>query len=143
MKNGIAIMLLVLAACPAPVRSGVERAGADSARQALEGFLGAARAQDGQRMAALWGDAEGPASDKYDKEQVEQRVMIMQRCFRHDDHRILNESPGAAGARVFFVELTKSQVARQTNFTTVQGPDGRWYVQTGDITPLQDLCRMP
>jgi hypothetical protein len=61
--------------------------------------------------------------------------------FAHDRFRILGDNPGQGGRRVFRVELTRGTIVRVTNFTAIEGPSERWYVESADIEPVKDLCR--
>ncbi|HEU4564399.1 MAG TPA: hypothetical protein VFS05_07120 [Gemmatimonadaceae bacterium] len=117
--------------------------GASSARAAVETFLASVRAQDVQATSAIWGTKSGPArdSDKMNRTQLEQRVLIMQCFLKHDRFRIVNDVPAAEGKRTVRVELTNAGRTRQTNFTTVEGPKSRWYVESADLEPVKEFCR--
>jgi hypothetical protein len=39
------------------------------------------------------------------------------------------------------VELRQGQFTRETRFTSIQGPGGRWFVESFDINAVRDLCR--
>lgn len=118
-------------------------AGAANPRAAVEEFLAAIRAEDIQTLTIKWGYAKGPARDGEKREQLEKSALIMQCYLDHESYRILNDSPGVPGKRVFRVELTNGPISRQTNFTTVEGPGSRWYVESADLEPVSDICRNP
>jgi hypothetical protein len=62
-------------------------------------------------------------------------------CYlRHDDYRILGELPGNAGKRIVTVRLTRGRVSRELGFDTVKGPSDRWYVESADLSKVQDMC---
>lgn len=126
----------------APAARGNQTGGA-TPREVVEAFLAAVRKQDVQATAALWGTADGPAlgSDKMTRTQMEQRVLIMQCFLAHDASRVLNDLPSTEGKRLIRVELTNAGRARQTNFTVVQGPRSRWYVESADLDPVKEFCR--
>ena len=134
------VVALALAACrnPAP---GTSLTGAPAPRLAVEQFLGAVRAQDLQAMSVVWGTKDGPARDQIERTELEKREIIMQGCFDHDRFRILDESPGPSGTRIFRVEITKGDVTRTPRFTTVRGPSERWYVEDAEIAAVRDICR--
>ena len=44
------------------------------------------------------------------------------------------------GRRVLRVKLSKGALAKETNFTTVQGPADRWYVEEVDLSSTAALC---
>ena len=123
---------------PAPVAAAPVAVGP---RPALDAFLAAIRAQDLQALANAWGDKNGPVRDTklFSREEMEQRELYLMRCFKHDRARVLGESPAADNERSFQVELVRGTVTRVTDFVTTKGPD-RWYVRTGALAPVQDLC---
>lgn len=139
MKRSILAFVAVLAACGP--QTGGPLTGAPAPRTAVEQFLAAVRAQDLQAMSIIWGTDKGPTRDQIERRELEKRELIMQCMFAHDRFRILDETGGAAGRRVFRVELTRGRIVRVTNFTTIQGPSERWYVESADIEPVKDLCR--
>lgn len=110
-------------------------------RPAVEAFLAAIRAQDLQALSLAWGDKDGPIRDskKLSREEVEQREIILSRCFKHDSFRILGEAPVPGNERVFQVELVRGTLTRVTDFFTARGPD-RWYVREAKLEPVKDLC---
>ena len=136
----IALLALTTIACPASTPSGGNENGAPSPRAAVDEFLGAVRAGDLDRISSVWGDQRGAARNIHDREQLEQRTFIMQQCLLHDAFRVVGETPGVAGRRVFDVELTKGDMLRRTTFTTIEGPQQRWYVQEVDLQRTMDLC---
>lgn len=123
---------------PSPVNA---PAAASGPRPALEAFLSAIRAQDLQALAVAWGDKAGPVRDTkvFTREEMEQRELILIRCFKHDRARVLGESPAAGGERKFEVELARGTVTRVADFFTVAGPD-RWYVRSANMDAVKDLC---
>lgn len=141
----LVLVLLGLAACSSAAQrptgsSGDQIVGAGSPRQAVEVFLGAAKAQDLRAMARIWGSRKGPARDVVDHSQLEKRELIMQCYVTHDTFNILSDAPGQNGSRVLAVALTRGQLTRQTVFTAVQGPSDRWYILDLQLEPLKDLC---
>ena len=147
MRTLLLIGLLFAGACttrtievpaPAPVSAAPIAAGP---RPALDAFLSAIRAQDLQALAIAWGDKNGPVRDTkvFSREEMEQRELILIRCFKHDRFRVLNESPAADGERVFQVELVRGTVTRVTDFFTAKAPD-RWYVRSANMEQVKDLC---
>ena len=142
MKRLIALLVLAAAAGAAACRHGPSAplTGAPAPRVAVETFLNAVRAQDLQAMSVAWGTKDGPARDRISRDQLEKRELIMMCYLKHDRYRLLGESPREEGRRVIRVELTRGTLTRSTNFVTVQGPSDRWYVETADLAPLQELC---
>ncbi|MFL5575039.1 MAG: hypothetical protein ACJ79S_03595 [Gemmatimonadaceae bacterium] len=141
------VALLLLGACrsagtPTPGTTGGKSAtGASSARAAVDGFLGAVRAQDLQAMSGFWGRKQGPARDAIPRDELEKRELIMQCYLTHDRYRVVNEMSGEAGRRVIRVALSRGEVTRETNFTTIEGPAQRWYVEEVDLGATADLAK--
>ena len=144
-RLAVTLLLAVLAAGCRPTPEAGPLPGAPAPRLAVENFLAAVRAQDLQAMSAIWGTREGPITENKSltRDAVERRELIMMCFLGHDRYRLGGETPGEGGRRVFAVELTRGTISRSSNFFTVQGPSSRWYVESVDITPLQDLCRNP
>ena len=140
--------LLLMFACkshtteePAPAPVPARAAAAAGPRPALDAFLAAVRSQDLQALSGAWGNKDGPVRDSkvFSREEMEQRELVLVRCFKHDKFRVLGEAPGADGERVFQVELTRGTLARVTDFYTARGHD-RWYVRNANMEPVKDLC---
>lgn len=139
MTRSIITFVLILAACGP--KTGGPLTGAPAPRTAVEQFLAAVRAQDLQAMSVVWGSHKGPARDLIERKELEKRELVMQCMLTHDRFRIVSEAPGTEGKRVFRVELRRGSIMRATNFTSVQGPSDRWYVESADLEPVKDLCR--
>ena len=133
------LMLPVLAACPRASQRG-PMVGAPDARAALAGFLNGVRAQDLQVISQYWGNAQGPARDRFDRAELEKRELTMACYLAHDRVRILDDSPRAGEHRNFTVELSYGTTTRTTEIVTVKGPSGRWFVEDADIRKTQALC---
>jgi hypothetical protein len=134
------VILLVLGACRSRP-AGDPLTGAPAPRLAVEQFLAAIKAQDLQAMSVIWGTDKGPARDQVERTELEKREIIMAGCFDHDKFRIVDESPGEGGRRVFRVEITKGTITRVPRFYAVQGPSDRWYVEDAEIAAVRDICR--
>ena len=141
-KLVVAVLLVMGSACKsAPVAQGGPTTGASSPKAAVDGFLGAVKAQDLQAMSNVWGNKKGPARAAIERSELEKRELIMQCYLGHDSYNVLNDSPGEGGRRLFRVSLTKGRLTRETKFTTIEGPSGRWYVEDVDLAPTSDLCK--
>ena len=147
MKRTILLLSLAVAACRSGSTASPGSAaspnlpGAAAPRQAVERFLGAAKAQDLQELSIAWGTSKGPARDQFERAELEKRLIVMQGCYDTDKHRILDEQPGDNGKRVLRVELTKGAVTKTPRFTTVKGPSDRWYVEDADFGAVTALCK--
>ena len=142
-----ALVLLLLA--PAACRSSAGRytgpkasasTGAPAPRAAVDGFLAAVKSQDLQAMSGFWGSERGPAREALARDVLEKRELVMQCYLTHDRYSILNEMAGDKGRRVIRVALSKGPVTKETNFTAVQGPADRWYVEEVDLSATAELC---
>jgi hypothetical protein len=138
-------VLFLLAACSSATRAGNngQLTGAASSQLAVDVFLKAANATDLQAMSTVWGTKDGPARETMDRTQLEKRLSILACYFGHDSARILGEMPGLRGHREVRVELKKGNLTRQTTFSTIGGPGGRWYVENEDIAAVRDFCGNP
>ena len=130
-------LVALTSACRTAMPGGVP-AGAPAPMDAVQRFVGAARAQDTRSMMALWGTTKGIAGTGED---AEKRMIIFQCFLGHDAARVLSDAPSLGAGRNVSVELRQGQLTRQTKFTAVQGPGGRWFVESFDINAVSDLCR--
>lgn len=136
------VVLLVLAAChrqPAG-RPASATSGAASAREAVERFLGTAKAMDYDGLGDVWGTAQGPARSTMDRARLERSAFVMMKCLRHDRYQILSETPTAAGERIFSVQLALRETTASTDFIAVPGPRARWYLREFRMEDLRMIC---
>jgi hypothetical protein len=148
----LSIALILVAAChsaapqrtttvrPAGAPVGTVSGGATSPRAAVAGFLTAARNEDLQAMALVWGTPAGPARNNIPREELEKRELIMMCFLRHDRYQLVSDAESTAGQRRIEVELEQGMLIRRTALTVVPAPDGRWYVQSFDIEAVRDFC---
>jgi hypothetical protein len=148
----LSIALILVAAChsatsqsttsvrPAGAPFGTALGGATSARAAVAGFLGAARNEDLQAMALVWGTAAGPARNTIPREELEKRELVMMCFLRHDRYQLVADAESTAGQRRVEAELEQGMLVRTTSFIVVPAPDGHWYVQSFDMEALRDFC---
>ena len=140
------IGLLLLAACKTTTTvvtpSGPTPATAPSgARPALDEFLAAIRAKDLQALGGAWGDNTGAIRDnkRISRDELEKRELLLMCYFNHDSYKVEDDIAVAGGERRMTVALTRGTLTRKTDFFLVSGPT-RWYVRTGGIEPVRDLC---
>ena len=118
--------------------------GADSPQAAVTQFFAAVKAGDLQAMGSIWGNAQGPALRQFDRAELEKRELLMICHLNHDAARILEQvRAGEPQHTVFKTELKKGPLTRQTNISTIQGPQGRWYVVDADIMAVREFCQPP
>ena len=145
MKKLAIVGMFVVAACTRPVSVGTagnpNAPGGATAREAVQKFLAAAKAQDLQAMSNVWGTSAGPARTTMEREELEQREIILLCYLKHDSYKLGSESPAANGERVFDVEMTYKDVTRTANFFATPGPAGRWYLRAFDNEKLTDICQ--
>ncbi len=128
---------------PAPASLPGATAGASSAKEAVEVFMRAVKAQDLQTMSAVWGTSRGPAREQMAREELEKRLIIIQCKLDHLSWSFAEDRPRllGGGKQDFQVQLRDKQAQATTTFTTILGPSGRWFVEIVDMAPLGDFCR--
>lgn len=148
----LALALVLVAACrtaapsastsvrPAGAPFAKGAGGATTARAAVAGFLAAARNEDLQAMADVWGTAVGPARNTIARAELEKRELIMMCFLRHDRYQLVTDAESTNGHRRIEAELEQGMLLRKTAFTVVPSPDGRWYVQSFDMEAVRDFC---
>ena len=112
--------------------------GAPAPVDAVQRFVNAARTQDTGTMLALWGTSKGAVGTGTD---VEKRMIIFQCFLGHSAARVVTDAPNMGPGRAVTVELTQGEMVRQTKFSAIQGPGGRWFVESFDINAVTDFCR--
>ncbi len=144
------VLLVLLGACrsspvtttpPAPTTSAY---GAPAARAAVETFFAAIKAGDLQAISMVWGNEKGPlVNDRsISREEIERRELLMICYLNHDESRVLERvQAGEPAYTVFQTELKKNGVVRRPTISTVQGPQGRWFVVNADIEAVRDFCQ--
>ncbi len=143
------LVLLVVAmagACrtaPEPTPTPGSGFGASAPRPAVEAFLSAIRAQDLQAISMVWGNERGPLVNdgSVSREEIEQRELLMICFFRHDEARVLDQvQTGEPRYTVYRVELKRGAQTRTPTISTVQGPQGRWFVVDAEVATVRDWC---
>ena len=117
--------------------------GASSSRAAVESFLAAVKTADLQTMSALWGNAKGPAREKFSRDELEKRLVIMQCSLQHDRWNFVEAAPRpqTGGRHAWQVSLSRKRTTVKGTMITVQGPEGRWFLEdVPDIAGLKELC---
>ena len=139
-KVVFALLALTLACRPQP--SGPQT-GASSARGAVDGILRALRAGDIQAVSTLWGTARGPSrdDDRFKRAELEQRIVLMSRCFNHESYNIVGQVAGENGGQGFSVDLRRGQQTRRTRINAVRSKSNRWYVDNLDVDAVRDFCQ--
>ncbi|HKW40148.1 MAG TPA: hypothetical protein VJN39_02760 [Gemmatimonadales bacterium] len=111
-----------------------------SPQETLAQFLAAVKANDLDRMSALWGNERGPASDHMKQDEVKQRLNVLQIYLNHVTYRVVEGPlpvPNKDDRRTFRVELQ-----RATSCTIVvplelaRAKGNRWFVVGTDLATL-------
>ena len=137
--------LLLLSACQRQVAvttaPNPNVAGAANAREAVQLFMAAAKAQDLQAFSNVWGTSAGPARSTIAREELEQRSIILLCYLKHDSYRIASETPAANSERMLLVESKYQELTRQANFFATQSNSGRWFIRHFENEKFTDICR--
>lgn len=142
MKKVLMLLTAALAAC-SHAKPGTSLTGAAAPRLAVEQFMAAVRAQDLQAMSVVWGTEKGAARDQMDRNELDQRLILIQGCYAHDKFEIAADLPGPGGKRYVRVNITRGRRSKSPNFQVVQGPSSRWYVFDADFATMREMCRNP
>lgn len=144
MKNVVfALLALTLACRPQRIATGPQP-GASSARGAVEGILAALKAGDIQAVSTVWGTARGPVrdDDRFKRTELEQRIVLMTRCFNHDSYQIAGQVAGQNDGTGFEVDLRRGSTTRRTRINAVQAKESRrWFVDNLDVDAVKDFCQ--
>lgn len=128
-RHLVLLGLAATAACHGGPPAGIAPAPA-VAEETVEAFLAAVNANDLGRMELLWGDANGPStiSNRYGREERRQRLAIMQRLLRSDQHRLSVTDASQAGRRVVQAQLQQGTRRFSVSFHCVEARTGGWLV---------------
>jgi hypothetical protein len=115
---------------------------ANTASSAVTGFLQAVSDSNLDRMAALWGTTGGPAARTRQPPDYERRIAIMQAYLRHDDSRILTDTPdGTTTKHAIQAELRRAACTWTVPFEAIRLADGSWIVNSVDIAAAGNPAR--
>jgi len=134
---------LVLAACSGGSAGGAgEVDPANSASSAVTAFLQAVSDSNLSKMAALWGTTAGPSARTRQPPDYERRVAVMQAYLRHDDSRIVSDTPEAIPTRhTVQAELRRSACTWSVPFVVIQLSNGGWIVNSVDLVTAGNPSR--
>ncbi len=109
---------------------------------AIQGFMGAVRAQDLRGMANLWGTSKGPASKTMKSEELRRRLSVIQVYLVHDSFEILPAivSTTDGGKRDFVVRITRRGCTPSIPFSLVRYGGG-WLVNSVDLAAAGNPAR--
>jgi hypothetical protein len=132
---------LLLAACGGG--GGAEQAQpATSAAEAVQGFMRAVADSNIDKMASLWGTANGPASKTKQPPDWERRVVIMQAYLRNDSFRVTSDVPDPdENRRAQQVEIKRQTCTWHVPFVSIKTRNGSWLVTQVDLTAAGNPAR--
>jgi hypothetical protein len=113
--------------------------GADTPRTAVLGFLDAAQKEDLQALSAFWGDETGVTRDRFPRQELERRELIMICMLKHDKAVVGDPSRSEKGRFVMQVAMTQGLRTADVKFTVAKGPGDRWFVSDFELIPLQNM----
>jgi hypothetical protein len=131
--------LLLLVGCGGGLRPPSGIAGAPAAPAAVERFLQLAAERNYSGMGWVFGTVEGPIMARDPAGEVEQRMYAIATLLEYDSFAVGSGSPvpGRTGdALQFNVVLTRGGDTLDVPFTTVRGPDSRWFVEQLSVESL-------
>src|SRR5919106_232915 len=107
----------------------------NSARGAVQSFMDAVADSNLAQMANFWGSTGGPAARTGQPPDYERRIAIMHAYLRNESHRIVSDTPDAAGTRhALQVEIRRQLCSWLVPFTAIKLGDGTWIVSQVDLT---------
>ena len=126
----LAIALLALTAACGGRRANMVPA-PETPDQAVERFLTAVNATEIDQMADYWGDERGPESQtrRFPEAERRQRLQIMQRMLRSDNHMITGTDATDPSKRVITVAMTQGTRRFAVPFTVVPVRGGGWLIR--------------
>ncbi len=128
-----AVLLLLLGTgCGRSVPPPKSTPGAPAATEAVERFLRLAAARDYVEMGWIFGTRQGPIIQRDPPPEVERRMFALAQVLEYQRFEIGGESPipGSVGSSVRVdVRLQNRGRTYDVPFTTVRGPNDRWFVE--------------
>jgi len=134
------IALVALGALACGGRGGSPATAPQALPESLAQFMSAVKANDLDRMKALWGTERGPASGWMKSGELKQRLTVLQIYLNHVGYRVIEGPlpvPNKDDRRIFRVELQ-----RATSCTVVvpielaHAKDGHWLVVGTDLAAV-------
>jgi hypothetical protein len=132
--------VLLLAACGGGGAPDVQPA--TSASGAVRAFMQAVADSNVDKMASLWGTANGPASRTRQPADWQRRVAIMQAYLRNQSFRITSDVPEASeNRRALQVEIKRDACTWTVPFVAVKAREGSWLVTQVDLAAAGNPAR--
>lgn len=115
---------------------------ATSASGVVRSFMQAVADSNVEKMASLWGNANGPASKTNQPQDWQRRVAIMQAYLRNQSFRIKSDEQEAdVNRRLLQVEIKRDTCSWTVPFVAVKSRDGTWLVTQVDLAAAGNPAR--
>jgi hypothetical protein len=114
---------------------------ATSAAAAVRGFMQAVADSNVDKMASLWGTANGSASQTGQPPDYERRIAIMQAYLRNDSFRVTSDVEQTATRRSLQVQLRRKECTWSVPFVSVKTNSGSWLVNQVELTAAGNPAR--
>ena len=116
---------------------------ATSAAGAVRSFMQAVADSNVDRMASLWGTANGSASKTRQPTDWERRVAVMQAYLRNDSYRITSDVPDQVdpNRRMQQVEIKRQTCTWSVPFVSIKARDGSWLITQVDLAAAGNPAR--
>ena len=111
----------------------------------IDRFMTAVAANDLVTMGGLWGTSQGPASDRMNRDELQQRLTIMRSYLVHDRYEVLEGDPARqlsteVNERFYRVRLTRHGCAPEVPFSVVRVGEG-WLIRSIDLAQAGNPAR--
>ena len=113
-----------------------------SASGAVRSFMQAVADSNIDKMASLWGTANGPASRTNQPPDYRRRVAIMQAYLRNQSFRITSDVPeNDQNRRALQVEIRRETCTWSVPFVALKANNGNWLVTRVDLAAAGNPAR--
>ena len=134
--------VLLLAACGGGTSAQNQAQPASSASGAVRGFMQAVADSNLDKMASLWGTANGPAAKTNVPPDYRRRIAVMQAYLRNRSFRITSDQPQTTeNRRAIQVELKRDTCTWSVPFVAIKTADGTWLVTQVDLAAAGNPAR--
>jgi hypothetical protein len=134
--------VLLLAACGGGTSAQNPTQPVSTASEAVRGFMQAVADSNLDKMASLWGTANGPASKTNVPPDYRRRIAVMQAYLRNGSFRITSDQPQATeNRRAIQVELKRDTCTWSVPFVAIKTVNGTWLVNQVDLAAAGNPAR--
>jgi len=93
------------------------------------------------KMATLWGTANGPAAKTKQPQDYERRIAVMRAYLRSDSFRLTSDVPESTDRRALQVQLRRQVCTWNVPFVAIKTTDGSWLVNQVDLAAAGNPAR--